>query len=57
MTRGRGRHGICEASGFEVRADGERVIYRVPFAREGERGQVRARKPASYSLSDISKKA
>jgi phage-related protein len=25
---------------FEVRADGERVIYRVLFAREGERGQV-----------------
>jgi phage-related protein len=25
---------------FEVRADGERVIYRVLFAREGTRGQV-----------------
>jgi phage-related protein len=25
---------------FEVRADGERVIYRILFAREGERGQV-----------------
>jgi phage-related protein len=25
---------------FEVRADGDRVIYRVLFAREGERGQV-----------------
>jgi phage-related protein len=25
---------------FEVRADGERVIYRVLFAREGEHGQV-----------------
>ena len=25
---------------FEVRADGGRVIYRVLFAREGERGQV-----------------
>jgi phage-related protein len=25
---------------FEVRADGDRVIYRILFAREGERGQV-----------------
>jgi phage-related protein len=25
---------------FEVRADGERVIYRILFAREGEQGQV-----------------
>jgi phage-related protein len=25
---------------FEVRADGERVIYRILFAREGERSQV-----------------
>jgi len=25
---------------FEVRADGERVIYRVLFAREGTRGQI-----------------
>jgi phage-related protein len=25
---------------FEVRADGERVIYRILFAREGKRGQI-----------------
>jgi phage-related protein len=25
---------------FEVRADGERVIYRILFAREGARGQI-----------------
>ena len=25
---------------FEVRADGDRVIYRVLFAREGERGRI-----------------